>query len=80
MYAKGLCAECGERHSVGGLVPWPTDPSESGSLAELYPDGNMPGNIAYLLSIEFWCPQAKAHIAIEDPVRVFVEPVMRDEG
>jgi hypothetical protein len=37
----------------------------------------MPGNLAYLLSIEIWCPQAKAHIAIEDPARVFVEPVVR---
>lgn len=64
---------------MGRLVPWPTDPSEGGSLAELYPDGNIPGNIAYLLSIEIWCPQAKAYIALEDPARVFVEPVVRCE-
>jgi|GEM_PF-7101703 len=64
---------------MGGFVTLPGAPTEDGSLAELYPDGRMPANIAHLLSIKLWCPQAKAYIAIEDPARVFVVPSVRWE-
>ena len=68
------CPECGERHLLSIGLSLDHGPTESGSAAELYGDGELPTALVSLLDDPVWCPAAWEWVTQKDRQRVFLVP------
>jgi hypothetical protein len=68
------CHLCGQTHLVINQLLVPGGPNQTGSLADLYPDGNLPPRIVSFLTNLLWCDQAADYIELQDPARVYLTP------
>jgi hypothetical protein len=68
------CHLCSQTHLVIKELLVPGGPTETGSLDELYPDGELPSDVVRLLGELVWCDQAGEPIELEDPTRVYLTP------
>ena len=73
-YAVDLRCECGETHRVSNRLQLTPGPTEAGTMAELYPAGDLPPGLARLLGDLLWCDRAGEYIEIADPARLVLTP------
>ena len=67
------CPECGGSHRYGGQHRIDHGPTEEGTLARLYPDGNYPSHI-----LGEWivvCDETEVSVRVIDPAAVRVRPL-----
>jgi hypothetical protein len=52
----------------------PDGPTRAGTVAELYPGGELPRALSSLLNDLVWCDEAGEYVEIADPERVVLTP------
>ena len=72
--AVHLRCECGQTHGVIGHFQLTPGPPEAGTVAELYPAGELPADLVSLLHDLVWCDQAGEYVELADPARVVLTP------
>jgi len=73
-YIVDLACKCGRVHRVVNWLQIPDGPTQAGSLAELYPAGDLPQVLIRLLGDLIWCDAAGDYIPIEEPGRLELRP------
>ena len=74
-YRVDLRCECDQTHRVINGLQLTPGPDKAGSVAELYPAGDLPPELAQLFAETLtWCDQAGDYIEQEDPARVVLTP------
>jgi hypothetical protein len=69
-----ICPSCGAQHwAVMGLQLRGVT-SRAGSVAELWPSGELPPAVTRLVGDLVWCDKAKEYARIEDPGRLVLTP------
>jgi len=76
-YRAIMNCKCGQPHWLTGALRIPCGPAEAGTVAELYPDGELPPVVAELLHDLVWCDDAQEYVEIADPGRVVLTPTER---
>jgi hypothetical protein len=77
-YVVDLRCECGETHWVSNGFQLTPGPTEAGTVAELYPSGNLPAALASLLRDLVWCDQTGEYVELADPARVVLTPYVAE--
>jgi hypothetical protein len=73
------CPKCDKVHRVSTRY-WVHDgPTKAGSLADLYPDGNLPRDLVLLLAKLVWCPTVEQWVNQTDHAQVFLRPLRAQE-
>jgi hypothetical protein len=69
-----LCSACGRQHRVTGGLILHGSPTQPGTLAELYGDGELPLALASLLNDLVECPVTQQWVQQTDRHHVFLDP------
>ena len=77
-YAVDLRCECGQTHGVINRFQLTPGTTEAGTVAELYPAGNLPAALVSLLHDLVWCDQAGEYVELADPARVVLTPYVAE--
>jgi hypothetical protein len=65
------CPHCGGAHQVTAGLVLERGPGQAGTVAQLWPGGDLPAAVAALLRDRVWCDGAAEYVAL-DPERVTV--------
>ena len=68
------CPYCGKTHRVTSGLQLDGGPTEPGSLADLYPGGELPQALARLLDNLVWCPKVEQWVNQHDRGRFYLTP------
>lgn len=68
------CPQCGRVHTVTNQRRIDGGPTEAGTVAELYPAGELPADLAELMRDWLICDGGGEAYRIDDPARMRLEP------
>ena len=74
-YRVEVTCRCGEKGQLGLAWQIRDGPTEAGTVAELYPDGDLPQVLREMLHDLLWCKEAQEYLEIGDPGRVRLTPI-----
>ena len=73
--AEWLCPHCGREHRLANeLLIHAGGPTQAGTVAELYPKGDLPPAVVELVRCLAWCNKAGEYLEVGDPARVVLIP------